>query len=221
MSLFFGQNQESGFGDVKYGYLYNWYLASDPSLTAVGWEVPTNTQWTTLTNYLGGLAVSGGKLKEVGLTHWTTPNTGATNEVAFNSRGSGLRRDNGSFILLLQYETFWTSTPYNSPLAYYRQIEYNTTAVISNNNANRGGGYSIRLLKSSTTLLHGETGTYTGNDGRIYPTICIGSQEWMSVNLAETQYRNTTPFPKVTDGTTWDALNADGYCAYDNDENNV
>ncbi len=206
---------------IKYGYLYNWYLSSDSNITATGWVVPTDANWTTLTNYLGGLSVAGGKLKETGLTYWLTPNTGATNEVSFNTRGGGTRTDSGNFILLNQYGRFWTNTQFSGTLAYFRFMTNDSAAVTSNNNLNKGTGNSVRLLKSSTTLSHGETSTYTGNDGKVYPTICVGTQEWLSVNLAETKFRNGTDLTKVTDGTAWDNLTTDGYCAFDNDESNV
>ena len=60
-----------------------------------------------------------------------------------------------------------------------------------NNNFIIGGaplktnGASIRLVKNSTTLTPGQTGTYIGNDGTTYNTICIGTQEWMSEDLRE------------------------------------
>ena len=82
-------------------------------------------------------------------------------------------------------------------------------------------GYSVRPIKNLTTLSHGETGTYTGNDGKIYRTICIGTQEILADNLAETKYRDGSDIPIVTDNAAWAALTTGARCAYDNDINNV
>jgi len=39
-----------------------------------GWHLPTENEWLTLINYLGGNQQAGGKLKETGIVHWKTPN---------------------------------------------------------------------------------------------------------------------------------------------------
>ena len=44
-------------------------------LCPTGWHVPTDDDWTTLSDYLGGPHVAGGKLKEAGTVHWKDPNT--------------------------------------------------------------------------------------------------------------------------------------------------
>jgi len=49
----------------------------------------------------------------------------------------------------------------------------------------------IRLVKESTALSNGQSGEYVGNDGKIYPTICINGREWLAANLAETMLRKT------------------------------
>ena len=57
-----------------YGRLYDWYAATDSrGLCPTGWHLPTDAEWTTLTDYLEGLSVAGGKLKEAGTTHWNSP----------------------------------------------------------------------------------------------------------------------------------------------------
>src|SRR5450759_4787246 len=51
-----------------YGALYNWYTVNTNKLCPKGWHIPTDEEWTTLTTYLGGEGVAGGKLKETGTT---------------------------------------------------------------------------------------------------------------------------------------------------------
>ena len=59
---------------TSYGRLYNWYTVDNNAATMVasnggknvcpaGWHIPSNDEWITLTTYLGGAVVAGGKLK--------------------------------------------------------------------------------------------------------------------------------------------------------------
>ncbi len=59
-------------------------------------------------------------------------------------------------------------------------------------------------------------GTVTDYDGRIYQTVKIGDQTWMTENLKTTHYRNGDPIPYVTDGPTWLFLTSGAYCNYNN-----
>ena len=63
-----------------------------------------------------------------------------------------------------------------------------------------------------------EYGTMTGNDGKVYQTVKIGDQWWMAENLRETQYRDGSPIPHVTDDSEWGGLSTDAWCAYANNE---
>ncbi len=65
-----------------YGALYNWYTVNSGKLCPSGWHVPTDNEWTTLINYLGGASIAGSKLKEAGTVHWVSPNI-ATNVSGF------------------------------------------------------------------------------------------------------------------------------------------
>ncbi len=71
----------------KYGRLYTWNDAME--ICPSGWHLPTPSDWDVLIKYLGGSAVAGGKLKEAGFEHWSSPNEGATNETGFTALPAG------------------------------------------------------------------------------------------------------------------------------------
>lgn len=85
-----------------YGGLYMWEEAMQYVITPgaqgicpAGWHIPTDTEWNDLASFLGGLNIAGGKLKETGLTHWWSPNTGASNETGFTGIPGGFRDHSG------------------------------------------------------------------------------------------------------------------------------
>jgi uncharacterized protein (TIGR02145 family) len=134
------------------GALYNWYAVNTNKLCPTGWHVPTDIEWTTLTNFAGGEAYAGGKLKEIGQTHWMTPNTGATNETGFTALPAGNRTNNGSFTSLgyygyLREGSWWSSTQSSSSEAWLRTIVYDNKAILTKS-FNKNYGLSIRCLKN-------------------------------------------------------------------------
>jgi len=205
-----------------YGALYNWYAAADAkNIANSGWHVSTETEWQTLQTYLGGQLVAGAKLKSTGYTYWDSPNTDATNETGFNGIGSAGRSFTGTFFTTIkQISDYWTSTQYDSLNAYTHGLGY-SVAWIYGGNALKKYGRSIRLIKDSTNLENGESGTYTGNDGKTYRTICINGVEWLADNLNETKYRTNEDITVVADNTSWAALTTEGMCYYDNNINNA
>lgn len=60
-------------------------------------------------------------------------------------------------------------------------------------------------------------GSLTDQDGNTYPTILIGTQEWMAENLRTTSYANGDPIPNITDDTLWCSLTTGAWCHYNND----
>ena len=214
-------------GAVKYGRLYNWPAVVDArNFAAIGWTAPSNwTDWLTLINYLGGQGVAGGKIKEVGFTYWVSPNTGATNEVGFNARGSGTRFWDGEFGGIMYNSYFWSteeaSSDYaNSPVLSCSEESFTYSQSL------KYFGLPIRLVRPATEaeqLLADGTACdpYVGNDLRQYRTVKIGTQVWTADNLAETKFRNGDNIPIVTDNATWAALDTAGMCSYDNDDNNI
>jgi uncharacterized protein (TIGR02145 family) len=211
---------------IKYGFLYNWFAVSDPRIiTAPGSHIPTKDEFERLVTRLGGSAVAGGKLKEVDLIYWNDPNTGATNEFSFNARGAGVRNDEtGVYSALKVSLDLWSLSFLIGP--YVLEMDYDSAGTNIFVTYSRAG-CSIRPVKDSTLLTEGQTGIYTGNDGKVYRTIAIATgvngevQEWVVDNLCETKFRNGDSLTKVTDAEAWAILDTEAYCAYDNDDTNA
>jgi len=140
-------NNQGAYEDT-YGAIYNFYAAASGILAPVGWHIPTDADWTVLTDYLGGLPVAGGKMKEAGTAHWMYPNTGADNSSGFTALPGGYRSSaSGAFHNLQIDGYYWTSTSAASGYAYLRWLCYNTAAIVSRSNALPNDGFPVRCVK--------------------------------------------------------------------------
>lgn len=133
---------------TTYGRLYNWYAVADGrNIAPAGWHLPTDSEWTTLTDYLGGNAVAGGKMKEADTTHWADPNTSATNESGFSGLPGGYRNYyDGTYFGIGHSANFWSSTEGSSGDARYRSLNFYDSTV-DRNYFNKGDGFSVRCVK--------------------------------------------------------------------------
>ena len=206
-----------------YGLLYNWYAATDARKISSSdeWIVPSITQSETLATYVGGSSIAGGKLKETGFDYWNSPNLGATNEYGFSFRGNGIRTLDGVFTYIKDRGHYWHELGSFSDQGRISSMRFNVEPMSINFATFKVVGVAVRLVKESTTLSHGQTGEYIGNDGTVYQTICIGTQEWLAENLRETKYRNGEIIPEVTDNAEWASLTTGALCAYNNDWSNA
>jgi len=132
---------------VPYGALYNWYAAAADNLCPVGWHVPDDNDFTALVDFLGGLSIAGGKLKEAGTAHWESPNTDATDDYGFAALPGGYRYL-GSFIGLGQEGDYWSSSEWvSNPDFGKSRILSHDNASATNGSARKYHGYSVRCLK--------------------------------------------------------------------------
>jgi len=121
-------NNDPANGDI-YGKYYNWYAVNDPrGLAPVGWHVPSDAEWMTLEDCLGGWQVAGGKMKstgtlEAGTGLWKNPNTGATNSSGFTGLPFGMRTGDvaDDFSSFNRGAYWWSSTDYSINRAWSRQ----------------------------------------------------------------------------------------------------
>ena len=131
-----------------YGRLYNWHTVNDErGICPVGWHVPSWGEFSQLHQFLNGTSVAGGKLKEVGLEHWNSPNTGATNESGFTGLPGGYRNPtNGSYGNIGNVGFLWSSsTGSNVNDGYYQSMSNNSTNVIVNA-IGKSFGMSVRCV---------------------------------------------------------------------------
>jgi uncharacterized protein (TIGR02145 family) len=129
-----------------YGALYNWYTVNTGTLAPAGWHVPTDAEWTILTDFLGGETVAGGKLKEAGTTHWQSPNTGATNETGFTALPGGYRGYFGAFYNVGNYGVWWSSTEDGTSYVWDRSMDY-IDGGVSRTKSSKEIGFSVRCLR--------------------------------------------------------------------------
>jgi uncharacterized protein (TIGR02145 family)/prepilin-type N-terminal cleavage/methylation domain-containing protein len=113
-------DDEETYGD--YGLLYHWEAVmagdteeGDQGICPDGWHVPTDDEWTVLSDYLGGSAIAGGKMKSTSTEpdshpRWDSPNEGASNESGFSALPGGYRSETGNFLGIGLYTRFWSSS---------------------------------------------------------------------------------------------------------------
>jgi uncharacterized protein (TIGR02145 family) len=131
---------------VSYGAIYNWYAASSNNLCPTGWHVPSDAEWITLSTFLGGDSIAGGKLKETGTSHWLTSNNSSTNLSGFTALPGGYRSDGGTFANIRRYGYWWSSTESSSINAFCRYMFYSFNNM-NKSDSNKKNGFSVRCVK--------------------------------------------------------------------------
>jgi len=132
-----------------FGYLYNFYTTQEVvGLCPTGYRVPTLSDYNTLSSYLGGNSVAGGKMKTGGFVWWNSPNDGATDISGFNAYPAGRRLYSGNFNFFGETATFWVDSVDGcaSNFAKIVQLKY-TNNDLDFQCDNKRNGYSIRCIK--------------------------------------------------------------------------
>jgi uncharacterized protein (TIGR02145 family) len=135
--------------ECPYGKLYNWYTVADPrNVCPAGWHVPTDAEWTTVTNFLGGQPVAGGKMKSTGTQYWLSPNTSGSNESGFSGLPGGTRSSNndGYFLSVGANGYWWSSTEFGTFNAWFRALNYSSGGAGRGTSPKRNG-FSVRCLR--------------------------------------------------------------------------
>jgi len=130
-----------------YGALYNWNAVITGKLCPSGWHVPSQSEWETLRDNVGGENLAGGKLKEKGTVHWNSPNTGASDEFGFTALPGGERYQYGDYGYLGINNNFWSTTigPGTNPLAVRM---YHDSQIFHMSEFHKGRGLSVHCVKN-------------------------------------------------------------------------
>ena len=109
-----------------FGRLYDFETAL--KVCPDGWHLPSDEEWTVLTEFLGGDIQAGGKMKTVGTTDdtglWNPPNKDATNESGFSGVGGGYRNSDGYCTASNHYGVYWSSTKKSEYKVWSRELTY-------------------------------------------------------------------------------------------------
>ena len=107
-----------------YGKMYNWFAVSDErGLAPKGWHVPTDAEWTVLTDYLGGSELAATKMKSA--RGWDNHCNG-TNSTGFRGLIAAYRYSNGA---IDQPGAWWSSSEVDSNSAWNRGLSYDNSNV--------------------------------------------------------------------------------------------
>ena len=163
--------------EATYGLLYNWYavalLQKDiDKYKALGnvieYYVPTQANWITCINALGGITVAGGKMKEAGTTNWAATNL-ADNASGLTFLPAGYKKTNGDETGLTT-RTFFASLDVSTN-SHYAVLNYNSLAVSQIGSATIGSpltGMSLRFFFLEATEIINEYGIHSESESDLY-----------------------------------------------------
>ena len=132
----------------KYGCLYNWDQTRH--ICPSGWHLPTDGEWTTLTDYLGGEDVAGKKLKST--SDWKVQKGSVgTNSSGFNAKGGGtfrMQTESSPYGGMNMSGRWWTATPSSNGEIWIRYIMWNKKSVKRITWSKSQNFFSVRCIKN-------------------------------------------------------------------------
>ena len=131
----------------EYGRLYNWYAVDDArGLCPSGWHVPTDGEWTVMTDYLGGEVIAGGQMKS-DYGWWNSGN--GTNSSGFSALPGGFRFGGSGYFFAGGDAGLWWSSSHNGSGAWQRTLSYAYGNQIWRQPALLENGQSVRCVRDA------------------------------------------------------------------------
>ena len=135
--------------EATYGKLYNWYAVNTSKLCPTGWHVPTDAEWTELTDYLaaGHSGTEGTALKATSGWNYDGGQSGnGTDDYGFLGLPGGYRDDDGDFNNVGDSGYWWSSSQYSTDRALDRNLSFSSEYVYSYS-FYKDYGFSVRCLR--------------------------------------------------------------------------
>ncbi|HPQ35745.1 MAG TPA: FISUMP domain-containing protein, partial [Tenuifilaceae bacterium] len=145
-------NDSTTYSDI-YGAIYNWHAANDPrGICPIGWHVPTDAEWTILTNFVGGENIAGNVLKA---TSGWFDNGNGIDQYGFSALPGGYRESSdGVAYGVGSSGWWWTSTESNATFAWRRAIDFGNISV-DRFDVDMKNGFSVRCIKDKEEFAGG------------------------------------------------------------------
>jgi len=149
---------------ATYGRLYNWVTAMNlPSncnssscsgqvqpkhqgICPSGWHIPSDAEWTTLTDFVSGSSTAGTKLKSSDLWNSYSGIPKGTDDYGFAALPGGYGYSGGLFNGVGNLGYWWSATEDDADYAYYRSMNYYNEDV-SRGNYDESSLFSVRCLQ--------------------------------------------------------------------------
>ena len=138
---YYANNSANG---TTYGKLYNWYAVNDPrGLAPNGYHIPSDAEWTTLIDYLGGASSAGTKMKS---TNGWQNNGNGSNTSGFAGLPGGCRLNDGLFFTIGANGYWWSSSEYSTNNAWFRYLS-SDYGIVDRSYNYKLYGFSVRCLR--------------------------------------------------------------------------
>jgi uncharacterized protein (TIGR02145 family) len=172
---YYDNHPENG---LIFGKLYNFFAVSDPrGISPEGWHVPTDDEWQSLVDFLGGDRVAGEHLKskerwkptecqrclgwddfrrisevcaDCNNKNFPRPpgfHRGGINSSGFNALPGGYLHGMGGFYAVGRDGYWWSSSDAGLGSAWYRVLSFNFAAVNRTNTLDYRSGFSVRCAR--------------------------------------------------------------------------
>ena len=129
---------------TKYGKLYNWYAVNDPrGIAPKGYHIPSDEEWTKLTNYLDGEDEAGTKMKS---SFGWDKNGNGTNSSGFSGLPGGFRSIDGAFFGIGSLGDWWSSSERDTNDAWIRYLDC-SGGDLERSDGYEKIGFSVRCLR--------------------------------------------------------------------------
>lgn len=132
--------------EATYGKLYNWYAVNTSKLCPTGWHVPTDGEWTVLTDYLEANGHSGSEGTALKATSGWNNNGNGSDDYGWLGLPGGLRFSSGYFGPIGNYGYWWSSSPHDTLHAWTRFLGSLNDGVFRGP-TNKIYGFSVRCLR--------------------------------------------------------------------------